>query len=393
MQGLANFGGGGLPLLVLWAGGRDTGEHKQNRTIERRLEIRLMPKLPEPPSRSSHSPEAPANEDAAENTRLDDVARLVGVSPSTVSRAINRPDMVSAKTLERIRVAVERIGYVPNRLAGGLASNHSRLVAAIVPSIGTAMFSEAVEALSDRLREADYEMLLGLTGFTHSREDELVSAVLSRRPDALVITGIDHSQRVRRQILAARIPVVECWDLTPSPLDIVIGFSHEKAGRLAAQHLLAKGYTDLAVVAASDTRALRRRDGFLEALEERNVQCRAVEITATPGSHKLGREALERLANRGRLPHAVFCTSDPLAQGVLTEAQVRGLAVPNDIAVMGFGDFPDSSTICPSLTTLFFDRRLIGKFAAEAILAELDGKPIAKRVVDIGLSVSCRDST
>lgn len=327
-----------------------------------------------------------------EGATLDDVARLVGVHPATVSRAINRPDMVSPKTLERVRAAIEQIGYVPNLLAGGLASNRSRLVAAIVPSIGTAMFAEAVETLTDRLREAGYEVLLGLTGFDRPHEDELVAAILGRRPDAVVLTGIDHSARVRRQLLTARIPVVECWDLTPSPIDIVIGFSHEKAGRAAALHLLGRGHDDLAVIAASDTRALRRRAGFLEALDERGITPRAVETTDTPGSHRLGRAAFAALVDGGRVPRALFCTSDPLAQGAITEALVRGLRVPEDVAIMGFGDFPNSSTISPSLTSIFFDRHRIGTAAAEAILRELDGDPLGERVIDIGFRVVERES-
>jgi LacI family gluconate utilization system Gnt-I transcriptional repressor len=350
-----------------------------------------MSKSSEPPAGRIN---LPPSRDAlgAEGATLEDVARLADVHPATVSRAINRPDMVSPKTLERVRAVIEQIGYVPNLLAGGLASNRSRLVAAIVPSVGTAMFAEAVEVLTERLRQAGYEVLLGLTGFHRSREDELVSAVLGRRPDAVVLTGIDHSAKVRRQLMTARIPVVECWDLTPSPIDIVIGFSHEKAGRAAAMHLLSRGHDDLAVIAASDTRALRRRAGFLEVLAERGIAPRSMETTETPGSHRLGRAAFAALTDTGRLPRALFCTSDPLAQGAVTEAQVRGLRVPHDIAIMGFGDFPDSSTTSPSLTSIFFDRQRIGDTAATSILQELQGAPIVDRIIDIGFRIIGRES-
>lgn len=351
-----------------------------------------MPKSSEPPAGKTMVPPS-RGEAGTEGATLEDVARLVGVHPATVSRAINRPDMVSPKTLERVRAAIEQIGYVPNLLAGGLASNRSRLVAAIVPSIGTAMFAEAIETLTDRLREAGYEVLLGLTGFDRPHEDELVAAILGRRPDAVMLTGIDHSAKVRRQLLTARIPVVECWDLTPSPIDIVIGFSHEKAGRAAALHLLGRGHDDVAVIAASDTRALRRRAGFLEALAERGISPRAIETTDTPGSHRLGREAFGALVDRGHLPKALFCTSDPLAQGAITEALVRGLRVPEDVAIMGFGDFPNSSTISPSLTSIFFDRQRVGASAATAILRELGGEPLTERVIDIGFRVVEREST
>lgn len=329
---------------------------------------------------------------ASDSTTLADVARLAGVSAITVSRAINRPGAVSPKTLALVRSAIDRIGYVPNLLAGGLASRRSRLVAAIVPSIGTSMFAEAVEALSDRLSDAGYEVLLGLSGFHRSREDELLSAILSRRPDAIFLTGINHSARARQQLLAAKIPVIESWDLTPSPVDMVIGFSHEKAGQAAARHLLAKGYRRFAVFAASDARALQRRDGFLAELTDNGVGDVTVRMTQTPGALKLGRDTFAELIEGGLRPQAVFCTSDPLAQGVITEAQVRGMTIPGDIAVMGFGDFSFSAHIHPALSTIRFDRRKIGLTAAEAILARLDGAAKPDRVVDVGFDVMDRES-
>lgn len=324
---------------------------------------------------------------------IKEVARLAGVSVMTVSRAINQPTMVSEQTLASVRTAVEQLGYVPNRLAGGLKSSQSRLVAAIVPSISTSMFADAVEALTDRLSEAGYEVLLGLSGFDASREDKILSAVLSRKPDAILLTGIDHSQRTRQRLLTAGIPVIESWDLTPNPIDIAVGFSHEKVGRAAARLFLAKGYDRIAVISASDKRALQRRDGFLAELAEHGKCDVAIRMTASPGSLERGREALASLLNEGVRPDAVFCSVDPLAQGAITEAQVRKMDVPKDLAVMGFGNFSFSSHIHPSLSTISFDRRKIGELAAELILAELGGAPSAERVIDIGFSVVEREST
>lgn len=329
---------------------------------------------------------------STESVTLRDVARLAGVSPITVSRAINRPEVLSPDTLALVRTTIERIGYVPNLLAGGLATNRSRLVAAIVPSIVTSMFAEAVEALSDRLSEAGYEVLLGQSGFRNSREDKLIAAVLSRKPDAIFLTGIAHSQQVRQQLLAARIPVVETWDLTPTPIDMVIGFSHEKVGRAVGRFLRGKGYRRFALVGAEDERAQQRRDGFLADLAENGITDVALEMVEAPGTLELGRLAFSRLIDRGCRPDAVFGTSDPLAQGVQTEAQVRGLQIPQDIAVMGFGDFAFSAHIHPALTTVRFDRRRIGLLAAEAILAELTGQPGTERSIDIGFEIQERQS-
>jgi len=323
---------------------------------------------------------------------LEEVARMAGVAPITVSRAINRPELVTKDTLEHVREVIARSGYVPNLLAGGLASKRSRLVAAIVPTIGNSIFAEAVECLTDRLGEAGYKVLLGLSGYPASREDELLATVLSRRPDAVFLTGITHSPQSRQRLLAAKIPVVETWDLTPTPIDMLVGFSHEKLGRAVAAYLIGKGYRRLGLVWASDERAAVRRRGFEEAAAERGVTDIQVAILPAPGNLKLGREGLAKLLDGPQPPDAVFCSSDALAQGVLTEAQARGLSVPGDLAIMGFGDLEFAPYTYPALSTVRIDRQAIGRLSAEAMLARFEDKPVEK-IVDIGFEIVEREST
>ena len=129
---------------------------------------------------------------------LADVARIAGVSPITVSRALNTPDQVSPETLARVQEAVSRTGYVPNRVAGGLASSRNRLVAAIVPTIASPMFLETVHALTDALAAEGYQVMLGESGYDGTREDALLDAIIGRRPDGVVLTGVLHSPEGRR---------------------------------------------------------------------------------------------------------------------------------------------------------------------------------------------------
>ena len=194
---------------------------------------------------------------------LDDVSKLAGVSAITVSRALNTPERVSPKTREKVRLAVERTGYVPNLLAGGLASNRSRLVAALVPTIAGPVFLETIQALTEALAEAGYQLMLGQSGYGNSREDALIDAIVGRRPDGIVLTGIMRSAEGRRRLIASGIPVVETWDLTPTPIDMLVGFSHEKAGAAVAHYLHGKGYRRPAVVTGDDQRANLRRAGTL----------------------------------------------------------------------------------------------------------------------------------
>lgn len=323
---------------------------------------------------------------------LEDVARLAGVAPITVSRVLNHPELVTKETLDLVRNAIARTGYVPNLLAGGLASKRSRLVAAIVPTIGNSIFAETVESLTDRLAEAGYKVLLGLSGYPPAREDELLAAVLGRRPDAVFLTGITHSAETRQRLLTAKIPVVETWDLTPTPIDMLIGFSHEEAGRAVADHLVGKGYRRFGIVWADDERAAKRRQGFIGGLAQKGIAAVQAGIVTAPGNLKRGREGLSRLLENGPCPEVIFCSSDALAQGVLTEAHARGMQVPRDVAVIGFGDLEFAPHLYPSLSTVRIDRKAVGILAAEAMLARIDGKPVEK-VTDIGFEIVERDST
>ncbi|MCC6192948.1 MAG: LacI family DNA-binding transcriptional regulator, partial [Burkholderiales bacterium] len=216
----------------------------------------------------SERPRRPgASSRATGSVTLADVAKLAGVSPITVSRVVNRPELVTADTLAHVQQVIDRTGYVPNLLAGGLASKRTRLVAALVPSITNGIFVDCVQALTDRLWEAGYQVLLGLSGYPAAREDALLGAVLSRRPDAIYLTGINHSTEARSRLINAKVPVVETFDMTPTPIDMLVGFSHDQIGEAVARHLLAKGHRSFGLVWADDTRALARRQGFLAVLE------------------------------------------------------------------------------------------------------------------------------
>ena len=310
----------------------------------------------------------------------------------TVSRALNTPERVSPEVLERVTAAVRRSGYVPNRLAGGLASAHSRLVAAVVPTLSGPVFLETVQALTAALDDAGYQLMLGQSGYTESREDALLEAIIGRRPDGVVLTGILHSAEGRRRLLAANIPVVETWDLTPTPIDMLVGFSHERIGQAVAAFLHGRGRRRLAVVAGDDDRARRRLAAFRDAA--RGLGLADVEPVTVPAPTTLrsGRDALGQLLARPGGVDAVFCSSDLLALGVLTEARVRGLAVPSRLAVVGFGDNEFAADLEPALTTVRIDGAAIGRQAARFVIDRAEGRPVAERIVDLGFSIVERAS-
>jgi LacI family gluconate utilization system Gnt-I transcriptional repressor len=321
---------------------------------------------------------------------LNDVARLAQVAPITASRALNTPDQVSADVLARVRDAVQRTGYVPNRLAGGLASARSRLVAAVVPTIAGPVFLQTVQSLTETLAARGYQLMLGQSGYADSREDALLEAIIGRRPDGIVLTGIMHSPQGRRQLLASGIPVVETWDLTSTPIDMLVGFSHADVGHAVVRFLHRSGRRRLAVLAGDDERAQRRNQAFLDAARSLRLRKPPVVLVPAPTSLKSGREGLARLLEQDI--DAVFCSSDLLALGVLTEAQARGIAVPKQLAVVGFGDLDFAADLHPALTTVRIDSQAMGRQAAHFIVDRAEGREVDTRVVDLGFSIIERAS-
>ena len=324
---------------------------------------------------------------------LHDVAKLAGVAPITASRALNTPEQVSEAVRKKVADAIARTGYVPNILAGGLASARSRLVAALVPTIAGPVFLETVQSLTGALAERGYQLMLGQSGYAGNREDALLGAIIGRRPDGIVLTGIIHSAEGRKRLLGAGIPVVETWDLTPTPIDMLVGFSHVDVGRAVAQFLHAKGRRRLAVVAGNDERAKRRQDAFESAAASLGLdRVRAVVVPA-PTTLRSGRTALAELIRVGGDVDAVFCSSDLLALGVMTEARARGIAVPDRLAIVGFGDLEFAADLHPALTTVRIDGMEIGRQAAQLIVDRAEGRPVERRIVDIGFSIVERMTT
>jgi LacI family gluconate utilization system Gnt-I transcriptional repressor len=314
----------------------------------------------------------------------------------TASRAVNGSALVAPDTAARVLAAAEQLAYVPNRVAGGLSSQRSRVVIAIIPSTLNPVFAEMVDALRADLLRGGHQLFLGLSDYAAAGEDELIDTVIGRRPDGIVLTGVVHSPAVRRLLGQAHIPVVETWDLTPSPIDMLVGFSNEQVGRTAAEHLLAHGRRRPALIVADDHRARLRREGFVAALRERGVSLAGEASVRAPTHPGVARQALVRLLAEDPGIDAVFCSSDQLALGALYEASARGLPVPGKLAVVGFGNVSASAHVHPSLSTVAVDEVRIGQEAARLLLERLQGtapRPRSPQIIDVGSRLIARESS
>ncbi|WHQ73956.1 LacI family DNA-binding transcriptional regulator [Pantoea sp. Lij88] len=322
---------------------------------------------------------------------LEDVARRAGLSPMTVSRALNSPQLVRPKTVEKVMQAVHATSYIPNALAGSLASRRSKLIAVLVPQINNNMFVDTIQSLSDELARRGYHILLCVAGYTEQTEAELMATLLSRRPDGVVLTGIHHSTELKKVILNAMIPVVEIWDLTPTPLDMLVGFSHEKVGQAIGKYLLSKGYRRPGLLWTDDRRAAQRKQGLCDVLQRNAIDVVHQVDVPLPASLALGRSGLTQLSGKGEFD-VIVCSSDTLAQGAIMEAESRGLRIPQDIAVIGFGDLDFAACNRPSITTVSVDRHAIGQRAATLLADRIEQKSGAEAIVDIGFHLIERES-
>jgi LacI family gluconate utilization system Gnt-I transcriptional repressor len=320
---------------------------------------------------------------------LHDVAREAGVSLITASRALSNPGRVSATTVARVQAAAEAIGYIPNLLAGGLKSRRSRMVAALVPIISVQQFLPTIEALTRQLDREGYQLLLGQTGYDRARETDLVNAMVGRRVDGIVMAGLMSDTPATARVRAAGIPVVETWDITDHPFDMLVGFSHQAVGRAVADYFLSKGWSRVGMATGDDHRASIRRQGFVDRIGHDVPTA----VVPAPSSVASGRQACAQLLQKTPSLRAIFCSADALAEGVLTEARVRGLRVPEDLAVCGFGGTDFSGHIAPTLTTVHVDGARIGEEAGRILLARCRGETPAQQSIDVGFRIIEREST
>src|SRR6201994_1132884 len=281
---------------------------------------------------------------------LSAVAAVAGVSAITVSRVVRLPEMVAPQTRAKVEAAMRELGYVPNQLAGALAGARTKSVGVLVPTIANSIFADTVQGLSDELEPLGYAVILAQSRYDATREDRMLSALLSRRPEAIIMVGSPATEEGARLLRRAGIPVVETWELPPEPIDAVAGFDNYAAGVAVAQHLVAQGRKHLAFIGGDDPRATRRWNGFNDI---------ALRAGLAPRRLILERNATGSLVALAELPgvDAVFAANDAHAIGFMSGLRKAGLlrdgpAAEQPVAVVGLGDLEMGRLISPALSTV-----------------------------------------
>jgi LacI family gluconate utilization system Gnt-I transcriptional repressor len=318
---------------------------------------------------------------------LAEVARAAGVSKMTASRVLRGEGGYSEKTRVKVMSEVDALGYLPNRLATVFAGDKtSTFVGVSIPDLGNEVFSQVLEGIDRKLGSFGHQTVLGLTQHTHEEEEKWIETVLSWQPAGLILTGRSHSQKALQMLRAAGIPVVELWDLNSSPVDMCVGIDHYDSGFDMGRFLVGQGYRRFGYVGTShDTAnaASDRLDGFAKAIADSGGQLARQLCLHDVAGYYPGYYGTEQLLSAQPDVECVFYQNDSMAFGGMQFCSSRGLEVPNDIGIAGWGDLPVASVLRQRMTSVHVPHLKIGQIAAEMLLSRLSGEP-GKDVIDVG---------
>lgn len=290
----------------------------------------------------------------------------------TVSKVLRGTGRISAATRERVLKVADTLGYVPNGLAGALASQHSQIVGVLIPSIGDMVYSGVLAGINSVLVPRGLAGFIGETFFNPETEARLVRTILSLKPTGLILTGgLDRTAATAHLLRQSGVRCVQLWDGDCPDLDATVGLSHLAAGRAAADIFLAAGLRHACYIGAQlgiDLCAARRLTGFQQRMAEAGGTCRIIADDALPRDASTGEGLTAPLLQDGTPPEAIHYLNDAMAIGGLRALLRAGVEVPRQTSVIGFNGTALRHAIQTRLTTIEIPLDDVGARAARALL-------------------------
>lgn len=304
---------------------------------------------------------------------LDMVARLAGVSPSTVSRILNGTATVNAVKTKSVNEAIATLGFVPNPMARGLAGGKSHSIGVITQAIDSPYYGITLRGIEDELDPAGYSPLYVSGHWNTKTEIRCVEMLLSRRVDGIIVlTG-----RLEDSILkncAKRVPVVVTGRTLKAERLFSLTFDNVEGGRLATQHLIDLGHRKIACITGNMKHpdAIDRLAGYRLALSRSGLEYDASLVIPGEFTEESGLRAVQHLLLSGNAFSAIFAANDQMALGAALGLQQRGLQVPKDVSLVGFDDLPAATYMHPPLTSVHVSAYELGRLAAASMLQLVD---------------------
>jgi LacI family gluconate utilization system Gnt-I transcriptional repressor len=310
---------------------------------------------------------------------LRDVSDASGVSEMTVSRVLRNRGDVSDATRARVLAATKELGYVPNKIAGALASQRVNLVAVIIPSLSNMVFPEVLTGINQALEGTGLQPVVGVTDYLPEKEERVLYEMLSWRPSGVIIAGLEHNDAARAMMKNAGIPVVEIMDVDGRPIDAMVGISHRRAGREMARAILKAGYEHIGFMGTKmplDHRARKRFEGFTEALAKAGVEIEDRSFYSGGSALVKGREMTQEMLERSPDLDFLYYSNDMIGAGGLLYLLDQGIDIPGRIGLAGFNGVDLLQGLPRQLATMDACRHEIGRVAAEMISAALSTDPV-----------------
>jgi LacI family transcriptional regulator len=335
---------------------------------------------------------APRNGDGGDDTARParkrrpsswDIAREANVSQSTVSRVINNNPRISEATRQRVRKAMERLGYSPNAVARTLITGRSQLLGLVVSNITNPFYPEVIEAIVATATEHDYNVVLCNTQEDLKLQTSYLELLIEHQVDGAILTSslLDGEGRLAR-IAPDSIPIVMVNRTVEGLRVDSVRMNNVGAGRMVARHLAEFGHRDLAFVGglAQTSTHSERLVGFRSELEEMGIDLPDEYVTDGAFTRASGYELTEGLLALPRRPTALFCADDLIALGAMDAIVDAGLRIPEDISVIGVDDVPAASLRQVALTTVRQPAAEMGRRAVQLLLERIQGDPEAEPI-------------
>jgi LacI family gluconate utilization system Gnt-I transcriptional repressor len=327
---------------------------------------------------------------------LRDVSEASGVSEMTVSRVLRNRGDVSEATREKVLAAARDLGYVPNKIAGALASQRVNLVAVIIPSLRNMVFPEVMSGISSVLEQTALQPVVGVTDYLPEKEERVLYEMLSWRPSGVIVAGLEHTDASKAMLRASGIPVVEIMDTDGEPIDCAVGISHRRAGREMAQAILKHGYRNIGFLGTKmplDHRARKRFEGFTQALGREGVEILTQEFYSGGSALAKGREMTATVLEREPELDFLYYSNDMIAAGGLLHLLDAGIDIPGQVGLAGFNNVELLQGLPRQLATMDAMRAEIGTKAAQIIAARVeDPDATCDRVVELTPKISFGDT-
>ena len=312
------------------------------------------------------------------NIRLVDVAKRADVSVATVSRVMNTPQVVRPDVRQRVNDVIKEMGYTRNAAARALRSQSNRLFGALVPTLNQAIYAAMIDALQRRLSEKGYLLVVGQTDFSPETELLHVNALIEHGAEALVLVGHAHSPELYQLLERKKIPFINTYTYSPDSGHPCVGFDNALATRQMADFVMDLGHQDVAMIVGitkNNDRATERLEGVRQAIAARGMTLNPDYVFESRYTIDGGRHAMRQLLRLERPPTAVLTGSDVLAFGALVECKAQGIAVPEQVSIVGFDDMEFAAHLDPPLTTLQVPVSPMGQNAADYLLACVANEP------------------